>query len=192
MFVVLFLLPGSWLPGWSKYIAACEQLDTVINDILVETRNHQQQQQQQEPGTDPASTGSSTSSSSRQTLMSFLLAAQQTQGRDAISDEQIGYEIKTVMFAGTDTSAFTLAMCAYYLAQNPAAAERAAAEVRGVLQQTGRTCVSQLRADDTSKLPWVMACLNETMRLAPAAPVITRTAVQVRLPPLPHHCFWCH
>ena len=46
----------------------------------------------------------------KQDLLGFLLQAQQQQGTDVITDEMIGDEIKTMMFAGTDTSSFTLAM----------------------------------------------------------------------------------
>lgn len=168
---------GSWLPGWSKYITACRQLDGVIHSILQTTRA--QQQQQQHASTPGSSSGSP--SPSRQTLVSFLLAAQEQQGPDAIPDDHILSEIKTVMFGGTDTSAFTLAMCAQYLAQHPAAAARGAAEVAALLAATGRAGVGELRAEDAGKLPWVTACVNETMRLAPAGPTITRIALQVRV-----------
>jgi cytochrome P450 len=97
-------------------------------------------------------------------LVSFLLAAQQQQGPAAIPDQHIRDEIKTIMFGGTDTSAHTLAMCAYYLAQQPAAAERAAEEVRALLQGSGRSGVGELVAEDVSKLPWIVACVNEAMR----------------------------
>ena len=175
---------GSWLPGWSPYLSACNRLNDIIANILQQTRAEQQQSSTlpaQHHSTTSARGGiSSSSSSSRPTLLSFLLAAQQQQGSDVITDQDICDEIKTILFGGTDTSAFTLAMCAYYLALHPEAADRGAAEVSGLLQQTGRSSVSQMTAADASKLPWVQACVNETMRLAPAGPVITRTANQVR------------
>jgi len=176
---------GSWLPGWSAYIKACDQLNKLIDDILQQTKAEQQRpqpgqlQEQPSPSSSSSTTTSSSSSSSRQTLVSFLLSAQQQQGPELISDSHIRDEIKTIMFGGTDTSAFTLAMCAHYLAGHPAAADRAAAEVATLLQQTGRQSVGELRAADVAKLPWVTACVNETMRLAPAGPVITRTALEV-------------
>lgn len=163
---------GSWLPGWKQYIAACDKLNALISSILADARVGMQQKQQ-------SATRSHVSSSPRQTLVSFLLAAQQQQGVHDISDQQICDEIKTIIFAGTDTSAFTLAMCAYQLALQPLAAARAATEVQLLLQHTGRKDVSQLTAGDASKMPWVAACLNETMRLSPAGPVMTRTALQV-------------
>ena len=52
----------------------------------------------------------------------------------------------------------------YYVAQQPAAAERAAEEVRALLQGSGRSGVGELVAEDVGKLPWIAACVNEAMR----------------------------
>lgn len=68
---------------------------------------------------------------------------------------------------------------AHYLAVHPEAADRAAAEVQQLLNSRDGD-VMRLCADDMSKLPYLTACINETLRLAPAGPVLTRTAQQVK------------
>jgi cytochrome P450 len=157
---------GSWLPGYSDYILACNRLDSIVEQILTQRR--------------AAQAGATSSSRSSQDILGYLLQAQQQQGADAISDAAIGDEVKTMIFAGSDTSSFTLAVLAHYLALHPAAADRAAAEVAALLQKSGRGHdVSQLRAEDAARLPFVTACVNETLRLSPAGPAITRTACQV-------------
>jgi cytochrome P450 len=128
-----------------------------------------------------ADTNSSSNSRSSQDIVGYLLQAQQQQGADAISDKAIGDEVKTMIFAGSDTSSFTLAVLAHNLALHPDEAERAAEEVLALLQETGRgRDVAQLCAEDAARLPFVTACVNETLRLSPAGPVITRRACEVR------------
>jgi cytochrome P450 len=124
----------------------------------------------------------------KEDLLGFLLKAQQREqqqqqssaagGQIIITDGQIRDEIKTMMFGASDTSGFTLAMLTHHWALHPDAAAAAAAEVRRVLESSGRG-VLELRAEDAGKLPFVSACINETLRLTPAGPVITRTAEQV-------------
>eukprot|EP00878_Enallax_costatus_P043876 GHUV01051975.1.p1 GENE.GHUV01051975.1~~GHUV01051975.1.p1 ORF type:complete len:132 (+),score=36.32 GHUV01051975.1:1-396(+) len=90
----------------------------------------------------------------------------------------IGDEVKTMIFAGSDTSSFTMSMLAHHFAAHPQAAERAAAEVHQLLESRGGNVMS-LHADDASRLPFLTACVNETLRLAPAGPAVPRTAQQV-------------
>jgi cytochrome P450 len=150
-------------------MSACNRLDSIVAQILVQRRASQ------------ADATSSSSSRSSQDIVGYLLQAQQQQGAEAISDKAIGDEVKTMIFAGSDTSSFTLSVLAHQLALHPDAAERAAAEVLGVLQDTGRAGdVSRLCAADAARLPFITACVNETLRLFPAGPVITRRACEVR------------
>eukprot|EP00878_Enallax_costatus_P033291 GHUV01036703.1.p1 GENE.GHUV01036703.1~~GHUV01036703.1.p1 ORF type:complete len:344 (+),score=98.37 GHUV01036703.1:129-1160(+) len=88
-------VPRSWLPGWGPYITACRKLDVVWRDILQERRE----------ALHPA-----TEAGQKQDLLGFLLQAQQKQGSEVITDEMIGDEVKTMIFAGSDTSSFTMSM----------------------------------------------------------------------------------
>lgn len=66
---------------------------------------------------------------------------------------------------------------AYHFATQPEICERAAAEVHKLLSQRAGD-VMRLCADDLPLLPYLTACVMETLRLVPAGPM-TRTAQKV-------------
>ncbi|WP_211107262.1 cytochrome P450 [Azospirillum thermophilum] len=78
----------------------------------------------------------------------------------------VGDECMTIILAGHETAAATLAWWAWCMAANPAAQADAREEVRRVLG--GRPPA----ADDLPALRLVTQTLKETMRLYPAAPVL--------------------
>eukprot|EP00775_Hariotina_reticulata_P008468 gene8468-biopygen10333 len=185
-------VPRSWLPGWRKYISACEQLDQIVYAVIKARKtapDHQQlcqQECQQQQQLKPVGRQDRQGHLQRQgrDILGYLLSAQQQQGSDALTDDMVADELKTMMFAGADTSSFTMAYLAYLLACHPAASAAAAREVQQLLKSTGRTTndgsgdVMLLNAEDVARLPFLTGCLNETMRLAPAGAVLTRTAAQ--------------
>jgi len=79
-----------------------------------------------------------------------------------------------MLLAGEDTTANTLAWMIYLLGRNPAALKRARDEVDAVL---GGDNVPS-RYEQLAKLPFVEACINETMRLRPVAPLIIMEAAR--------------
>lgn len=79
-----------------------------------------------------------------------------------------------MLFAGSDTSAGTLALLFRMLATHPAVAERAAAEAAAVL--VGRPAERLTASDATRRMPYINACLNETLRLFPPGPFLVRIA----------------
>ncbi|PNH10839.1 Leukotriene-B(4) omega-hydroxylase 1, partial [Tetrabaena socialis] len=92
-------------------------------------------------------------------------------GGGAITDKQIRDELVTMLFAGTDTSAHTMALTCHHLAACPEAQQAARAEVLEVL--AGRA-PSQMTSDDVRRLPFLTAALKETMRLYPGGPEVAR------------------
>ena len=102
-----------------------------------------------------------------QNLLEGMLVAADEPG-SGIDDEQVAGNVMTMLLAGEDTTANTLAWCIWLLQQNPAALARAQAEVRGVMGSgaDGRPpTLAQL-----AQLDYVEACTHETMRLKPVAP----------------------
>jgi len=82
-----------------------------------------------------------------------------------ISDRDIAGNVLTMLLAGEDTTANTLAWLLDLLWRHPEALQRAQDEVRGVVRDLGVLTIEQLQ-----RLDWVEACCNETMRLKPVAP----------------------
>jgi len=100
-------------------------------------------------------------------LIEAMIAARDTEG-SGVDDGDVAGNVLTMLLAGEDTTANTLAWMIYLLGRNPQALERAKAEVRGVL---GAAALPGLY-EQLGKLPFVEACTHETMRLRPVAPII--------------------
>jgi cytochrome P450 len=95
-------------------------------------------------------------------LIEAMIAARDTPG-SGLTDADVAGNVLTMLLAGEDTTANTLAWMIYLLHRHPEALARAREEV------------SRVRLDkyeEVCALPFVDACINETMRLKPVAPII--------------------
>ncbi|HSW18706.1 MAG TPA: cytochrome P450 [Ramlibacter sp.] len=99
-------------------------------------------------------------------LIQALVAAHD--GDSGLSDDALSGNVLTMLLAGEDTTANTLAWLIWLMSQNPSALARARAEVDAVI---GAGQIAQGLAQLTS-LDFVDACANEAMRLKPVAPLI--------------------
>jgi cytochrome P450 len=90
-----------------------------------------------------------------------------------IDDEQVAGNVLTMLLAGEDTTANTLAWCIWLLHSHPDALARAQDEVRHVLRDGGPVTLAHL-----SQLDYVEACMHETMRLRPVAPQLPLQALK--------------
>ena len=105
-------------------------------------------------------------------LLSMLLMAQdEEQGGQGMSDAQVRDEAMTIFLAGHETTANALAWTWYLLSEAPAVEARLHAEVDRVLG--GRTPTLA----DIPQLPFVEQVIKESMRLYPPAWVIGRRAI---------------
>ena len=84
-----------------------------------------------------------------------------------IDDQQVAGNVLTMLLAGEDTTANTIAWMIHLLWRNPRALARAASEVRWVVRD-----VNNPTFEEIAKLDYVEACAHETMRLKPVAPVL--------------------
>lgn len=71
-----------------------------------------------------------------------------------------------LIVAGSETTASVLSAATYLLATHPSALARVAGEVR-----SGFGAEGEIDAAGVGRLPYVLACLEEAMRLYPPAPV---------------------
>jgi cytochrome P450 len=106
-------------------------------------------------------------------LLDMLLLARDADTGEGMSDAQIHDEVLTIFAAGHETTANTLAFAWYALSQHPEILQRLEAEVDSVLQ--GRLPTM----DDLPKLPYTLQVFRETMRMYPAAPIVTMRQPQV-------------
>ena len=104
-------------------------------------------------------------------LEAMLVAA--AQDGSAVDEKDVAGNVSTMLLAGEDTTANTLAWLIDLLARNPAALARAVAEVRHL-----PTPLADLTVDQLDQLPWLDACINEAMRLKPVAPFMGLQALR--------------
>jgi cytochrome P450 len=99
-------------------------------------------------------------------LLEAMIVAADEPG-SGIDDAQVAGNVLTMLLAGEDTTANSLAWMIELLWRNPAALARATDEVRRV---AGRAVAPTL--EELAALDYVEACCHETMRLKPVAPLI--------------------
>ncbi len=115
-------------------------------------------------------------------LLEAMIVAADDEG-SGITDAEVSGNVMTMLLAGEDTTAHTLAWMIWFLHGHPDALARARAEVDALGADPAAWTLERF-----AKLPWLDACCNETMRLKPVAPSITLQALRdtvvagVRLP----------
>ena len=99
-------------------------------------------------------------------LLEAMIASADVPDSD-IDDKQVAGNVLTILLAGEDTTANTIAWMIHLLWRNPRALARAAGEVRWVVRD-----VNSPTFEEIAKLDYVEACAHETMRLKPVAPIL--------------------
>ncbi|MDD9722150.1 cytochrome P450 [Sulfitobacter sp. PR48] len=103
-------------------------------------------------------------------LLDLLLEGVDPKTKRQMSTSELRDNLLTFIVAGHETTALTLSWAMYLLGFDPQVQERARQEVQEVLQ--GRACTG----DDVENLPYIRMIIDETLRLYPAAGIISRTA----------------
>ena len=105
-------------------------------------------------------------------LLEAMLVAADDPG-SGIGDAEVAGNVMTMLLAGEDTTANTLAWAIWLLHDNPAALERARTEVDAIPGEPADWTI-----DHFTGLRWLEACANETMRLKPVAPSLVLQALR--------------
>jgi cytochrome P450 len=96
-------------------------------------------------------------------LEAMIVAADE--GDSGVSDREVAGNVMTMLLAGEDTTANTLAWMIYLLHRHPQALQRARQEVRALADDS-----LAFTPETMASLDYLEACAHETMRLKPVAP----------------------
>jgi cytochrome P450 len=87
-------------------------------------------------------------------------------GKDGLSDEELQTNSEIIVIAGSETTATLLAGVTYWLLQTPHAMKRVTSEVRQAFDSEEQ--IDFVNA--TARLPYMLACLDEALRIYPPLP----------------------
>jgi cytochrome P450 len=104
-------------------------------------------------------------------LLEAMIVAADDPG-SGITDREVAGNVTTMLLAGEDTTANTLAWAIWLLTRHPGALARARAEIDSIGPSAGWT------PERLAELRYVEACANETMRLKPVAPFVMVQALR--------------
>jgi cytochrome P450 len=106
-------------------------------------------------------------------LLEAMLAAPK-EGDAEFSDEVIYGNVLTMLLAGEDTTANTMAWMTHFMVEHPEIQARMQAEAAQVVGQAGQ--LNQLT--DAERLDYIEAVTHETMRLKPVAPILFLESIE--------------
>lgn len=105
-------------------------------------------------------------------LLDAMIAAADEAG-SGLGDREVAGNVLTMLLAGEDTTAHTLAWMIHLLHRRPAALQRLVQEVRTLAPDPAAYGFEQL-----AQMPYLEACASETMRLEPVAPFLALQALR--------------
>ncbi|MBO8191462.1 cytochrome P450 [Streptomyces oryzae] len=143
------------IPANRKFDQAAVRLRKVMDDVIAAYRKHD--------------------GSEADDLLSTLLAARDSDTGEALSDQEVRDELVAILFAGTETTASTLAWAFHELAAHPEVEDRLLEEIRSVVGDRPVTF------EDLPKLEYTDRVLREVSRLHAIPLLMRRVATPVEL-----------
>lgn len=137
------------IPANRRFDAATARLRKVIDDVI--ELSHQEGEDETHD------------------LLSLLMAARDADTGDRLSDREIRDELVAIMFAGTETTASTLAWTFHELASHPEVEERLLSEIESVVGDR------PVGIEDVTKLEYMDRVLKEISRMH-SVPLLMRQA----------------
>ena len=141
------------LPDDRSLDRAVKQLHRIIGELISESR---------------ARLARSPDLASHPTNLLEALIAAQEDGHAPLTDKEVLANVFTILLAGEDTTANTIAWMSYFMCRHPDVQRRMKEEVDSVV---GQASVLE-NIVDTDRLAYLDAVVNETMRLKPVAPIL--------------------
>ncbi|QNH19757.1 Bifunctional cytochrome P450/NADPH--P450 reductase 2 [Xanthomonas sp. GW] len=138
-------------PGRRRYEADLAMIRSVADTLIAERR------------ADP-------DAASRDDLLNLMLYGRDQATGEALSDENIRYQMVTFLIAGHETTSGLLSFALYLLLRHPAALARARQAVDAALG------TQPPQVEDLAKLRYIEQILQETLRLWPTAPAFAVAA----------------
>ncbi len=106
-------------------------------------------------------------------LIEALIVARDADG-SSLDDKDLAGNVLTMLLAGEDTTANTLAWMIYLLHRNPSAQQAVSETVRAAFGSEPLPS----RYDQLASLDYIEACAHETLRLKPVVPTLPHQAVR--------------
>ncbi|MGD2046646.1 MAG: cytochrome P450 [Gemmatimonadota bacterium] len=132
------------LGPWATYLRASAELDRLLYEQIEGTRGH---------------------TAGRDDILSLMIDARYEDG-GAMTDEHIRDELRTLLMAGHETTAITLAWALYAVHRHPSVKSRLLAEVDAL--------GSDPAPEELARLPYLNAVIDETLRLFPVVDSVFR------------------
>ncbi|MEM7580175.1 MAG: cytochrome P450 [Mastigocoleus sp.] len=133
---------GNWSP-WGKFLRLREQIDKLIYTEIQERRDN--------------------SDTSRSDILSLMMSARDEDDQP-MTDKQLRDELMTLLFAGHETTASALVWALYWIHALPSVHTKLLAELDN---SNDSKDISNI-----TKLPYLNAVCNETLRIYPIAPIV--------------------
>jgi cytochrome P450 len=134
-------LQNEWFPPWARFQRLRRRFDAWVHALIAQRRR--------EP-------------TRRDDVLSLLLATRYDDGSE-LDQQEICDQLVTLLLAGHETTALTLATCMGRLLRHP-----------HVLDKLRNELSAQTSPDDAQRLPYLSAVIDETLRLDPIVTDVAR------------------
>ncbi len=161
----------SWSP-WGRFLRQRQQIDEILYAEIAERREN--------------------ISLDRIDILSLLMSARDDQGKQ-MSDKELRDDLVTLIFAGYETTATSLAWGLYWLHKTPKVLEKLLDEIDGLGDNPDPMNIDEIDGlgdnpdpMNIARLPYLTAVCNEILRITPVAIFTLPRIVQERIQILEH------